>query len=122
MPSGLIENDQGMSAAFNSGADLVQMCLHGVRVAPGHDETGAFPFCRADGAENISPLCALIMRGAGTRSSPRPAAGNLVFLPNSGFILEPDFYLRASSKPVLDRRQRGGEVFLKFSMACSSCA
>jgi hypothetical protein len=36
------------------------MRLHGVSVAPRHDETSTFPFCRADGAENISPLCALI--------------------------------------------------------------
>lgn len=117
MPSGLIENDHGMSAAFNRGADLAKMRLHGVSVTPRHDETSTFPFCRADGAKNVSPLCALIMRGAGTCSSPRPAAGNLVFLPNSGFILEPDFYLRGSSKPVPDRCQLGGEVFLKSSMA-----
>ena len=122
MPSGLVEHNDRMRAGVHRGADLVQMRLHGGRVAPGHDEAGAFAFRRADGAENVSPLRALILRRTGPGSTPRPAAGYLVLLPDPGFVLEPDFYFDICPNLVPDRRQLGGEVFLNSSMASAFCA
>jgi hypothetical protein len=122
MPPGLVENDHRMSAALNYKADLMKMRLHGRRIAIGHDEAGAFAFRRADGAENVSPLRALIVRSTRAGSALGPAAGYLVLLANAGFVLKPDLDLCAGCKPLLDRRQLGGEVFLKSAIASVSWA
>lgn len=109
-----------MSAALNCAADLDQMRLHGRGVAIGHDEAGAFSFCRTDGAENVSPFRALIVWCAWPGSAPRPSAGYFVLLSDPGLVLEPDLYLRARREPLPDRRQSGGKVFLKSSMTSVS--
>jgi hypothetical protein len=41
-----------MGAGRDGAGDLVEMGLHGVGVAPRHDEAGALALCRADGAED----------------------------------------------------------------------
>lgn len=109
-----------MSAALNRSADLGKMILRGGRVAPGHDEPGAFALRRRDGAENVSPSGALIMRRGWPASTPRPAASDLVLLSNPGLVLEPDFYWRSRRELLLDRRQLVGEVLLNASMISGS--
>lgn len=49
-----------------------------------------------------------------------PSTGQLVLLPDAGLILEPDLDLDTRADLFLDRRQFGGEVFLKFSIASAS--
>ena len=111
-----------MSAAFNHGADFDKMRFHGGRVAIGHNEPGPFTLRRTDGAENVGPFRALIMRRTRTATTARPSAGDLVLLSDPGFILEPDFYFRSRRKPLPDRRQLVEEVFLNSSIASVSCA
>lgn len=61
-PAGLIDNENGVGAGGDGGADLGKMQVHRVRVAPWQDETRAFAFRRADRAEDVRPLRALIVR------------------------------------------------------------
>jgi len=122
MPSGLIEQKHGMSAALNRSADLGKMILHGGRVAIWHDEPGAFALRRTDGAENVSPFGTLVVRRGRPASTPRPAAGDLVLLSDQGLVLEPDFYWRSRRELLLDCRQLVGEIFLNASMTSGSCA
>jgi hypothetical protein len=122
MPSGLIEQNHRMSAVINHRADFGKVCLHGGRVAIRHDETGSFALRRTDGAENVSPFRALIVRRTRTSSAPCPSACDFVLLSDPGFVLEPDFYFRFRREPLSDRRQLVGEVFLNSSIASVSCA
>ena len=87
-----------------------------------HDQPGALALRRADGAEYVGPLRALVVRRPGAGAAPCPAAGDLVLLADASFVLEPDLYGLAPSALGADLRQEGGEVFLKASMASGSCA
>jgi len=51
-----------------------------------------------------------------------PPAGDLVLLPDAGFILEPELYVLALSLSGGDLCQLGGEVFLNAAMASRSWA
>jgi hypothetical protein len=48
----------------------------------------------------------------GARTAFGPPTGQLVLLPETSLVLEPDLDLDTGSDPLLDRRQFGGEVFL----------
>src|ERR1700738_3886251 len=50
-----------------------------------------------DGAEDIGRCRPLIMRRGGACSTLGPAAGDVVLLPDAGFVLEPKLYLLAAS-------------------------
>lgn len=62
VPAGLVEDQNRVGCWINSATDLLQMRVHGAGVAVWHDETGALALCRAGGAEDVGPLCALIVR------------------------------------------------------------
>ena len=66
MPSGLIEDENGVGAGGDLGGDLVEMKLHGLGVAGGQHEGGTGSALRAYCAEQIGRLGALIVAGAGT--------------------------------------------------------
>jgi hypothetical protein len=87
------------------------MGLHGVSVGVGHDEPGGLAFGRADRAEDVRPLGALIERRTRPRPAPRPASGQLVLLADPGFILPPEFDLGSGRQAGADLRQALGEVF-----------
>ena len=78
-----------MSAGIDGCTDLGEMCLHGVSVAPGHDQTGTLAFGGADRAEDVGPFGALVVRGPRPGSASRPSAGGLVLLAYAGFVLPP---------------------------------
>ena len=61
-------------------------------------------------------------RCRGTGAALGPPAGDLVLLPDAGLVLEPDLYVLAARLLGCDRRQLGGEVFLKAAMASASWA
>jgi len=96
--------------------------VHRLGVAPWQDESDAFALLRADGAEDIGPLGALIVRRTGPCSAFGPSPRDLVLLADAGFVLEPDFDRYARNEAGADSRQLGGEVFLKASTANSFCA
>ena len=89
MPSGLIEDENGVSAGRNFRRDLVEMKLHGFGVAKRQHEGSAGPVLGADGTEHIGRLRALIVNGPGTRALPGPAIGELVLLTDAHLVLEP---------------------------------
>ncbi len=90
VPAGLIEDQDGVRAGGYSCSDLVEMKLHGFGVAERENESGASSAFRANRAEQIGRLRALIMRGAGTRALPGPTIGELVLLADPHLVLEPD--------------------------------
>ena len=53
MPSGLIEDENGVGAGGDLGGDLVEMKLHGLGVAGGQHECGTGSALRASRAEQI---------------------------------------------------------------------
>src|ERR1700709_979808 len=93
------------------------MQVHGDDVAKGQDQSGCLALGRADRAEDVGRPGPLVVRRPGTCPTPRPAAGDLVLLPNSGFVSPPDLYLDARLLGF-DGLQTGWKVFLK--MSCSS--
>jgi hypothetical protein len=121
MPSGLVEQEDGMGAARHHGADLGKMRLHGFGVAERHDEPGALALGRTNRPEEIGPGGALVMRRAGPGPAPGPSAGQLVLLADTGFILPPELYAFARMGGP-DLRQALRETFLKASAASGSCA
>src|SRR5580704_5553022 len=98
------------------------MKRHGLAVAEGKDEPGAFSFGRTNGTENIGRCSPLIARRRRPRPAFRPAAGDLVLLPDTGLVLPPDFYRLARSLFCGRLVHEGGEFFLKAAAASSSCA
>src|SRR5271166_3354587 len=95
---------------------------HGLAVAGGKNEPGAFSFGRADRPENIGRRRPLVARRRRPRSSSRPSAGDLVLLPDPGFVLEPNLYRFAASLLCGGFVHNGGKAFLKAAAASSSCA
>ena len=70
--------------------DLVEMELHGFGVGVGHGESRAGAARRADGAEQVGALVALIGRLARARCRACPLPHDPVLLADAGFVLEPD--------------------------------
>jgi hypothetical protein len=122
MPAGLIGDEDGMSAGVDGSADLCEMGVHRVGVAPRQNEAYALALGRTDCTEDVGRLGALIVRRTRPRSAFRPPARDLVLLADPRFVLEPklDLYARLKARP--DRLDCGGEVFLKASTANSFCA
>ena len=111
-----------MGSGIDRRADLGQMRLHGVGIAPGHDQARALALCRADRSEDIRPFGALIVGRPRSGSALGPAAGDLVLLADSGFVLPPQLYLGSGREAFADILQLGRKSFLKSSMASSFCA
>ena len=111
MPSGLIEDQNGVSARRDLGRDLVEMKLHGFGVAGRQHEGGADPALRAHRTEQIGRLGALIVDGAGTRAFPGPAIGELVLLADPHLVLEPHLYGCAGACSVRTSATRTAKFF-----------
>jgi len=123
VPSGLIENEDGVFARGDCGGDLHEMKVHGFCVAARQDESRPFSLLRADRPEDVGRDGALIVRRRGAGSALGPASGDLVLLADAGLVGEPDLYVIGREALVGgDFVQAGGETFLKSSMACVSCA
>jgi hypothetical protein len=108
-----------MGTGIDHGADLEQVCLHGMGVAVRHDQAGALALGRADRAEDVGPFGALVVCGPRPGSASGPSAGDLVLLADTGFILPPQFYLDPGRERGADFFQFGREAFLKSSIARS---
>jgi len=65
VPSGLIEEQDGVSAGRDLAGDFVDVQLHGAGVAGGQDHRRADAPLGADGAEQIGRLGALVVIEAG---------------------------------------------------------
>lgn len=95
-------------------ADLVEVHLHGVRVGAGQHKASADAALRADCAEQIGVGVSLVSRQGRPGSFRRPDARTAVLLPNTRFILEPDFNARPLRlwQMAYVGIERAGEVFL----------
>ena len=122
MPSGLIDDDNGMGSGCDGGGDFTEVEGHGSGVAFGQDQGRADAPGRTDGAEDIGRAGALVSGCRGARSALRPAPGDLVLLADPGFVLEPDLYRCCWWEAIADFRHAGGEVFLNAIIASGSCA
>ena len=118
----MIDEEDGVGAWCHLGRDFIQMPLHGLGVAVGQDEGRPDTTLGTDGAKDIDRLGALVPGRPGPGSPWRPAPGDLVLLADPRFVLPPEFYLGIGRERGSDRRQRGGEVFLKSSMTRAFCA
>src|SRR5665647_1584398 len=113
VPACLVEDQDGVGAGIDGPTDLFQVLVHGLGIAVGQDEAGAFAFLGTDGAEDIGPQRALIVWRTGPRAALCPAPGELVLLAYAGLVRPPEFELGAARKLRLDLCQFGGKVFLK---------
>ncbi len=122
MPSGLIDEEDSVGAGCHLGRDFIQMPLQSLCVAARQNEGRPDAALGTDGAEDVGRLGTLVAGRPGPGSSWCPAPGDLVLLADPRFVLPPEFYLGIGRERGSDRLQRGGEVFLKSSMANSFCA
>jgi hypothetical protein len=121
VPSGLIEQDDGVCAGRDVEGDLFEMHAHGLAVALGHDNAGSLAFSRADRPEDPCRGTTLILRRTGAGATPCPAPGELGLLADTGFVLPPQLYTRSFRKPAGDLRQTGAEGFLKAAISSGRC-
>jgi len=117
VPSGLIHHEHCVGARPDLGGDLIEVPLHGQGVAARQDEGCADTALGADGAEDVGGLGALVMGRRGARPPLGPTPRDLVLLPDPGLVLPPDLYVGSWRQLGPDRRQLGGEIFLKSSTA-----
>ena len=116
MPSGLIEEEYGMSAWRDSGRNLREVQAHCGGVAAGQDEGGALALPWTDGAKDIGRAGALILCRYRPRAPFGPASRDLVLLADPGLVGEPDLYIgRVDPLAARNGRQGAGEAFLKSS-------
>ena len=111
MPSGLIDDEDGVRPWRYLDRDLIEMPLHGLGVAARQDEGRADAPGGTDGAEYPGRLRALINARSGPTSPWRPAPGGFGFLTDPSFVLPPDFYPGADREPVAELRHFGGKFF-----------
>ena len=123
MPSGLIDEKDGVGSGSDGVGDFCQMQVHRLGIAGRQDQASSFAEFRADGAEDVGRGGALIPRSARASAALGPPAGDLVLLADTGLVLEPNFYFAdIDCLFARDFIQVRWEVFLKSSMAPSACA
>src|ERR1700722_17675367 len=122
MPSGAIEQQDGVGALSDIARDLVEVKLHHVGVRIGQGESRSDTASRTDRAEQISVVVSLVSRLCGPRSAPGPLAHEAVLLADPGLVLEPDLDRRCLGDALEMSLQRAREVFLTAWRIRSSCA
>ena len=122
MPSGAVEQQNGVGAVGDVARDFVEMQLHHVGVGIGQRQRGPDAAGGADGAEQIGVVIALVGGLPWPRSAPGPLSNLAVFLADAGLVLKPDFDRRRLGQTVEMSLQRAREVFLNASTIRSSCA
>jgi len=121
MPSGPIEDEDGVGPRCYLGRDFIEMPLHGLGVAARQHQGRADAAFRTDGTEDIGRFCALILGCHRAAAARCPAPREHGFLTDPSLVLPPNFYGAAGGKFGADFCQLGGEVFLKSSTANSFC-
>jgi len=121
VPTGLIQDYDGMCARADDGGDLVKVQLHGFGVTGREDECGARATLRAYRTEYVGRLGSLVLRRARARAFLGPSICQFVLLANPHLILEPNLYRGSRGKPGADIRYLQPKLFLNASMAAGSC-
>jgi len=118
MPSGLIDEEDGVGPWCDCLGDFDQMQVHRFGVAGREDQSRALSLLRADGSEDVGRGGALIVGSAGPRPASGPAPRELVLLADPGLVGEPEFYVAdVDALLARDLCQAGWEIFLKTSIA-----
>ena len=107
MPSGSVEKQHGVGAVGDVTRDFVEVKLHRLGVGMGQGERRAEAPRRADGAEQIGVVIALISRLVGPRSASRPLPDLAIRLADASLVL----------KPYLDRRRFGDALEMSLQRA-----
>ncbi len=105
-----------MSPRSDVARDLVEVELHHVGVGIRQRKRRADAAGRADRAEQISVVIALVGGLPWPRSAPGPLPNLAVLLADAGLVLKPDFDRRRLRQSFEMGLQRAREVFLKASM------
>jgi hypothetical protein len=87
MPSGAIEQQDGVCAFSDIARDLVEVKLHHVGVGVGQRQSRSDTASWTDRAEQIGVVVALIGGLSGARSTPGPLPNLAVLLSNPGLVL-----------------------------------
>jgi hypothetical protein len=123
VPTGLIDQENGVTTRCDSLGDLRKVQVHCLGVAGWQDQGRALALFRADGTEDVGGGGTLITGSTWAGAALGPTAGDLVLLADTGLVLEPDFYLVAiDCLLVRDGIQARGEAFLKSSITPAACA
>ena len=115
VPSGAVEQENGVGTGRDISADLPEMGLHGLCVGPGQDERGTGAARGADGAEEVEALIALVLGLTGSAAAARPLADQGVLLAQTHLVLPPQLDRRCGRQVAYGRCERAWEVFLKSS-------
>ena len=100
--------------------DFVEVELHHVSVGVRQREGRSDAASRADCAEQIGVVIALVGGLPRPRSAPGPLPNLAVLLADAGLVLKPDFDRRRLGDAIEMSLQRVREVFLKASTIRSS--
>src|ERR1041384_7255144 len=118
VPSGLVQDENGVLAGRNRGRNLGEVQGHRLGVAMGQDQRCTFAVVRAYSSEDVGRGGALIGRSAGSRPASGPAPRELVLLADPGLVGEPEFYVvDVDALLARDLCQAGWEGFLKAPIA-----
>ena len=109
-----------MGASSDVARDFVEVKLHHVGIGKRERQGRADAAGRADRAEEIGAVIALVGGLSGPRSAPGPLPDQAVLLADPSFVLEPDFDRRRLGQPVEMSLQRAREIFLNASTIRSS--
>ena len=110
MPSGAVEQQDGVGARGDMGGDFLEMELHRLGVGEGQRKRGPDASGGTNGAEEIGAFVTLIGRLARPRSAPGPLTHEAVLLADAGFVLEPDLDWRRGRQAVEMGAQRLREI------------
>ena len=122
MPSRLVHDEDGVCVIGDIAGYLDQVLVHGMGIAPWHDESSSLTLLGADGTEDIGRSGSLVVWGGRPCSPLGPATRDLVLLAYTSLVLKPDFDHFALGGTGGDFCHCGGEVFLNASAASASCA
>src|SRR6202035_2028471 len=89
VPSGAVQRQHGKRPLTDPSADFLQMQVHRFEVGVRQHEPGADAPRRADGAEQVGPLIALIAWCCRSAAPLRPDARQAALLTNTSFVLPP---------------------------------
>ena len=112
MPSGLIDQEDGVGIGRDDLGDLREVQVHRLAIAGRQDQSGTLAIFGTDGAEDVGGGGALITGSAWACAALCPPAGDLVLLADTSLVLEPDFYIVSADRIFArDCLQARGEVY-----------
>jgi hypothetical protein len=100
----LLDQHHGVRARRDGDGDLGEMQVHRGNIASRQDEGCSLAILRANCAKDVGGGRALVVWCRRPCPAQRPASGDLVLLPNAGFISKPDLYV--ITRDVLLARDR----------------